>query len=123
MRSLILFLVVTATSLGQTYSGEVRHVLVRNCVGCHNVGGVAPMPFVDYQQVRPWAAAIREAVVSGAMPPWHATPGTAHAFRNDRSLSASEKNLIRSWVDHGAPEGEPTHALAPMASDAEWKLA
>ncbi len=122
MRSLILFLVVTATSLGQTYSGEVRHVLVRNCVGCHNVGGVAPMPFVDYQQVRPWAAAIREAVVSGAMPPWHATPGTAHAFRNDRSLSASEKNLIRSWVDHGAPEGEPTHALAPMASDAEWKL-
>ncbi len=122
MRCTILFFIVAAGAAAQTYSGEIRSIIARECVSCHNSGGVAPMPFTDYKQIRPWAAAIREAVSRGAMPPWHATPGTAHAFRNDRSLTASEKSLIRNWVDRGAPEGEPTHSLAPPGADKKWKL-
>ncbi len=65
------------------------------------------MAFTTYQQVRPWASAIREAVVSHTMPPWHVATGKRHDFRNDRSLSPSEIATIVAWCDHGAPEGEP----------------
>ena len=122
VRPTILFLTITASAVAQTYSGEIRTIFARECISCHNVGGVAPMPFTDYKQIRPWAAAIREAAISGTMPPWHAAPGAAHAFRNDRSLTASEKALIRAWVDQGAPEGEPTPPLRTPAADSKWKL-
>ncbi len=80
------------------------------------------MSFTTYRQVRPWAAAIREAVTQGTMPPWHAAPGAAHAFKNDRSLSANEKATIRAWADHNAPEGDATPPLAVPAANSTWKL-
>jgi hypothetical protein len=43
------------------------------------------MPLETFQQVRPWARAIRSKVVDRSMPPWFADP--AHgSFTNDRSL-------------------------------------
>ena len=51
------------------------------CQGCHRPGEAAPMSFLTYKETRPWAAAIREAVSTRKMPPWHADP--AHGtFRN-----------------------------------------
>ncbi len=79
------------------------------------------MPLTTYRQARPWAAAIKEAVVTRAMPPWHAAPG-AHAFRNDRSLSAEERATIVAWVNAGAPEGSPAQAYEPPVHATTWKL-
>ncbi len=63
------------------------------------------MPFTSYAETRPWAAAIREAVRSGAMPPWHAAPNPAHHFRNDRALPENEAATLVKWAEAGAPEG------------------
>ena len=53
-----------------TFNKNVLPVLQKNCQVCHRPGGVAPMSFMTYESTRPWAKAIREAVVSKQMPPW-----------------------------------------------------
>ena len=105
-----------------TYSRDVRPVLEARCVTCHQAGGVAPMALTSYKEARPWANAIREAVVSRTMPPWHAAPGSAHAFKNDRSLSAAEVNTLVQWVESGSAEGQPVAVKPRVAVDTAWRL-
>jgi hypothetical protein len=105
-----------------TFSRDVWPILEKRCVTCHQPGEIAPMPLTSYKQVRPWAAAIREATMSRTMPPWHAAPGSAHAFRNDRSLSKTEIETIAQWVDAGAPEGDPLPEYVPTVRESGWKL-
>jgi hypothetical protein len=95
-----------------TFHADVAPILRHRCEACHQPGEIGPMPLVTYAQVRPWAKAIREAVLWRRMPPWFADPHTG-PFANDPSLSDSEIALIRDWVDAGAPEGQPA-AAAPL---------
>jgi len=80
------------------------------------------MPLTSYQQVRPWARAIRQAVITRAMPPWHASPEANHSFRNDRSLSKAEIDLILAWVDSDCREGSPLPEFRPAVRESGWKL-
>src|SRR5262249_16109863 len=88
---------------------------------CHRAGEAAPMPLTTYSETRPWAKAIKEAVLSRRMPPWHADPNVGH-FRNDLSLSAHEIATIRSWVDAGAPEGDLADAPPPPHFASGWRI-
>ncbi|MEQ1948981.1 MAG: thiol-disulfide isomerase [Bryobacteraceae bacterium] len=63
------------------------------------------MPLISYQDVRPWAKAIRAAVVNRKMPPWFADV-CCGTFANDRSLTTVEIGMILSWADNGAPMGD-----------------
>jgi Copper type II ascorbate-dependent monooxygenase, C-terminal domain len=86
---------------------DVAPILYDHCVSCHRPGEIAPMSLLTFEDARPWARSIREAVIEGVMPPWHAAepPGT---FRNERVLSAAERATIVGWVEGGAPEGDPS---------------
>ena len=106
----------------KTFSRDVWPILKTRCVNCHQAGEIAPMAFTSYKQTRPWAAAIREAVLSRKMPPWHAAPNAAHAFRNDRSLSNAEIQTIAAWAESGAPEGDPLPAYTPPPRQQGWVL-
>jgi hypothetical protein len=64
------------------------------------------MPFLTYQQTRPWAKAIREAVLLKKMPPWFAE-SVGGPFSNDRTLTRQEVETLVRWADAGAPEGDP----------------
>ena len=55
-----------------TFSKDVAPILYSNCVVCHRPGEVAPMSLITYQNVRPWARAIKNKVVAHEMPPWGA---------------------------------------------------
>ena len=57
-----------------TFSKDVAPILYSNCVVCHRPGEVAPMSLITYQNVRPWARAIKNKVVGREMPPWGASP-------------------------------------------------
>jgi hypothetical protein len=87
-----------------TYSKDVAPILFNRCTECHRQGEAAPMTFLTYAEVRPWAKAIRERVITRAMPPWYADPNHGK-FSNDRSLSQREIETIVAWADAGAPEG------------------
>ena len=90
-----------------TFSEDVAPIIFEKCVGCHRPNEAAPMSLRSYQEVRPWARGIRDKVVSREMPPWFANP-LHGSFKNDQSLTDDEINTVVSWVDAGAPQGEPS---------------
>jgi hypothetical protein len=92
-----------------TFHKDVLPILQKNCQSCHRPNQVAPMSFLTYEGARPWAKAMKTAVVTRKMPPWFADPQYGH-FTNDRSLKQSEIDTIAQWADSGAPEGSPQDA-------------
>jgi mono/diheme cytochrome c family protein len=89
-----------------TWSQEISRIVYSHCAQCHRDRGGAPMALVAYQQVRPWAKAIKEEVHERRMPPWGAMKGFGE-FKDDNSLTAEEIHLMGDWVEGGAPEGDP----------------
>ena len=88
---------------------DVLPILNEHCQRCHRPGEVAPMPFVTYEQTRPWARAIQQAVLSKHMPPWFADPRFGR-FANDPSLSPEEIAKLSLWADTNVPRGDPHDA-------------
>src|SRR5580765_3403755 len=87
-----------------TFHKDIEPILQRNCQTCHRPGQVAPMSFLTYPDVRPWAKAMKSAVVTRKMPPWFADPHYG-SFVNDRSLKQTDIDMVAKWVDDGAQEG------------------
>src|SRR5882762_10083639 len=96
-----------------TFTRDVLPILQKNCQSCHRPGQVAPMSLISYQETRPWARAIKNAVTLRKMPPWFADSNYGH-FTNDRSLRQSEIDTLAKWAETGAVEGDPHAAPAPV---------
>lgn len=106
---------------GVTYSRDVAPILYEKCLECHRPGEAAPMAFINYGSVRPWAKKIRQVVLSGEMPPWHADPSVGH-WKNERRLSREQIDVITRWVDGGALEGDAAE-LPPLPKFTEgWRM-
>lgn len=99
-----------------TFYADALPVFQKNCVACHqpegpDVGGIsAPMPLNDYMQARAWAPMIKNALVTGYMPPWGAHNRHRGQFKGERYIDEKEKDLLIAWVDGGAVEGNPADA-------------
>jgi hypothetical protein len=104
-----------------TFYKNVLPVMQNRCQECHRPGEAAPMSFLTYQGVRPWAKAIREAVITRKMPPWPADPHFGK-FSNDRSLSREEIDTLVAWADGGAREGDPSEAPKPAQFAEGWGI-
>src|SRR5215468_912591 len=104
-----------------TFYKQVLPVLQKNCQGCHRPGEAAPMSFLTYQETRPWAKAIREAVLLKKMPPWFADPHY-DKFSNDRSLSKGETDTLAAWAETGAVEGNPNDMPPPRKFVEGWNI-
>jgi hypothetical protein len=104
-----------------TFTKHVAPILQRSCENCHRPDGVAPMALRTYEEVRPWARAIKQRTGlgprAGVMPPWYVEKniGIQH-FKNDPSLSAVEIAMLAAWADTGAPRGD----LADMPPPRTW---
>lgn len=112
---------VLAAAPKPMYYGEVEPILNRSCQGCHRPGEIGPMPLLTYEQVRPWAKAIKASVSAQKMPPWFAEAGHAK-YANDRSLTAAEIATISAWVDAGAPAGDAKKKLASQVFVEGWNI-
>src|SRR5690242_13114638 len=104
-----------------TFTKDIAPVLQQNCQICHRPGEAAPFSLLTYEQARPWAKAIKSAVVTKKMPPWFADPQFGK-FSNDASLSQSEINTLVAWVDAGAPLGDPKDTPAPRQFVEGWTI-
>ena len=87
-------------------------ILQANCQNCHRPGEVAPMSLITYEQARPFARAIKNAIQTKKMPPWFADPAFGH-FSNERRLSGRDIETITAWV-----ESIGSDAIDPAAFDA-----
>ena len=109
----------TAASQRPTFYKDVLPILQENCQACHqpsaaNIGGmIAPMPFMSYGEVRPWAKAIVRQVEARSMPPWFASDEFDGLFSNERKLNDEEIETIARWVAQGATAGRIEDAPAP----------
>jgi hypothetical protein len=126
MRIALLTLGYASTLLGfgrsVTFYTDVVPILQRHCQSCHRPGRIAPMAFRTYAETRPWAKAIKAAVLSRKMPPWFADPRYGH-FANDPSLTRDEVSDLVAWADTGAPEGDPASAPPAVAwPDGGWQI-
>lgn len=95
-----------------TFTKHVLPILQKSCQDCHRPGTNAPMSLLTYEETRPWARSIKENVVTRYMPPWH-IDRTVGEYYPDPSLSDEEIAIIASWVDGGAPKGNPADAPPP----------
>lgn len=112
-----------------TFTKDVMPILQANCQTCHrpkpiNMSGmVAPFALTSYQEARPWAKAIAQAVTTRYMPPWFATEAFHGVFRNERGLTQDEIDTIVRWVEQGAKRGNAADAPDPISfSNKEWWL-
>jgi hypothetical protein len=104
-----------------TFTKQIAPILQRSCQNCHRPDGVAPMSLIAYEDVRPWARAIKQRTGigphAGVMPPWYVEKNLGiQKFQNDPSLSDEEIAMIAKWADSGAPRGNP----ADMPPPKEW---
>jgi hypothetical protein len=96
----------TAPAAVPTFTRDVAPIVFNHCAQCHRPGEVAPMSLLSYEDVRPWARAIKSKVVTREMPPWGADAAHSLKMRNDPSLSQAQIDTIVAWVDGGAPRGD-----------------
>src|SRR5262245_41370705 len=98
-----------------TFTKDVAAIFQNKCEACHRPDSMAPMSLVTYQDARPWAKSIKARVAARQMPPWHIDKNVGiQEFKNDRSLSDAEIDLITRWVDAGAPMGDPKDMPPPI---------
>ena len=89
-----------AASDAPTFYKNIAPIFQANCQSCHRPGEVAPMSLLTYESSRPYAKAIKNAVVKKQMPPWFADPSFGH-FANQRRLSDADIQTIAAWADGG----------------------
>ena len=97
-----------------TFSKDVAPIFQAKCQSCHEPGSIAPMSLITYEEARPWARSIRQRVSTRQMPPWHIDKSVGvQKFKNDMSLTDEQVDTIVSWVDQGAPQGNPADMPPP----------
>ena len=104
-----------------TFNKDVLPILQKNCQTCHRPGEVAPMNFTSYEETRPWAKAIKQAVVTKKMPPWFADPHYGR-FLNAPKLTDADVLVLAEWADNGAPEGRPEDRPVPIDWPQGWQI-
>src|SRR2546428_13162678 len=103
-----------AQAAAATFTKDVAPILQRSCQKCHRPDSMAPMSFLTYEDVRPWARAIKQKVAAREMPPWFIdrTVGISK-FKDDPSLSDQEIETLAAWADAGAVRGNPADLPPP----------
>ena len=86
------------TSITSTYAADIRPIIDLTCAlsGCHVAGGSGDGNFESYNGVKAKAdngSLVSRAVTGGTMPPSNSS---------GPSLTETQKNLIRCWVEDGA---------------------
>ena len=107
-----------------TFAKDVAPILQAKCQECHQPNSIAPMSLITFEDVRPWSRSIKDRVATRQMPPWHLDRGVGvQKFKNDMSLTDQQIETIVSWVDQGAPQGNPKDMPAPkpLVTTNEWK--
>jgi hypothetical protein len=109
----------TVTFGAVTFNRDVLPILQKNCQTCHRPGDIAPMSFLTYPEVRPYAKAIKAAVLTRKMPPWFADPAYGH-WANAPKLTGDNIQTLAAWADTGAAEGDAALEGDAKPAPVDW---
>jgi len=112
-----------------TFTRDIAPILQRSCQRCHRPDSLAPMSLITYEEVRPYARAIKQRTAirnkQGVMPPWYIEKniGIQH-YKDDFSLSEDEIAKFAKWADTGASRGNSADLPPPLtfADAAAWQI-
>src|SRR6476646_189854 len=96
---------LAAQASAPSFTKDIAPILQARCQTCHRSGEAAPFSLLTYEQARPWAKAIKSAVLQKKMPPWFADPAFGK-FSNTPLLAQKDVDALVAWVDAGAPAGD-----------------
>ncbi len=107
------------TTTAQLVYKDVAPIFYSRCTGCHHEGQHT-QSMMNFSETFPWSSAIQHDLQMGKMPVW--PPDTTYTrFLHERSITASEKAAILSWIAGGSVMGDTTQAPpAPIYS--QYKL-
>ncbi len=104
-----------------TYNRQIAPILYANCAECHRPGEVAPFSLLTYDDAAKRSQFLAEVTRKHVMPPWKAQIGHGR-FLGERRLTDAELDVIESWANAGAPEGDAAD-LPPQPQFASgWRL-
>ncbi len=113
-----------------TFSKDIAPILQASCQQCHRPDSIAPMSLMTYEQVRPWARAIKQRTqlayvpgMRGVMPPWLLERNIGiQQIQEDVRLSDEEIATLAKWADTGALEGDAADMPPPLtfADNSRW---
>lgn len=109
-----------------TWHQDVAPLVAEHCQACHQEGQLAEnLSFTDYPSAAPWARFMADEVEHGRMPPFYAQETDRceprFGWASDPRLSDEAIDLLRSWSEGGAPEGDPETA-SPLPSPEAFGL-
>jgi Copper type II ascorbate-dependent monooxygenase, C-terminal domain len=96
-----------------TYYADAKPIIDQKCGLCHYDGGIGPIPFTTYDEVKPYVNLIKTDVENGIMPPWRAT-GDHDVFEGDRRLTDEQKETLLAWIDQGSTKGDRKQEPEPL---------
>ena len=106
-----------------SYTADVAPILERNCVSCHNDGGIGPWSMSSHAMVRGWSPMMREVVMTQRMPPGRIDTHVGKPISNASGLTTAEQQLLIDWIDQGAKKDAGVDPLTQITFDtAEFTL-
>ncbi|MET0271636.1 MAG: redoxin family protein [Phenylobacterium sp.] len=105
-----------------SYAKQVAPIIEKNCIACHQPGGIGPFGMTSYEQVKGFSPMIREVLRTDRMPPYNADPHVGK-FSDNKNLTAAETKTLVHWIEAGPPRGAGPDPLAAKIHQApEWPL-
>ena len=114
-----------------TYTKDIAPILQRSCENCHRAdGGGGPMSLTTYEEVRPWARAIKARTGigphAGVMPPWYMEKNIGiQKYKDDPSLERRRKSPRSRSGPTAARRAATRPTCRPprqWADDSVWRI-
>lgn len=104
---LVAFAMMSSVSAAElSFSEDIAPLVFEHCAPCHRPGMSAPFSLLSFSDVNRRARQIAEVVADRYMPPWLPEEGFGQ-FHGARRLSEEQIEQFQTWVEQGAPEGDP----------------
>lgn len=95
-----------------TYWRDTKAIIDAKCGGCHRPDDIAPFPLTTYEHVVAVAPVLPASLEAETMPPWPPAEG-CQDYAHSRALDEADAQVLLTWLDEGAPQGDPADAPAP----------